>query len=58
MNHSPYTQPTIMGYHRGVEESITRFGLHNDLIFENDVIKENKFILYALVHGFHEQEVS
>jgi len=47
-----------MGYHRGVEESITRFGLHNDLIFENDVIKENKFILYALVHGFHEQEVS
>jgi len=28
------------------------------MIFVNDVIKENKFIFDALLHGFHEQEVS
>jgi len=41
-----------------VEENVTRFGLHNDMIFVNAVIKENTFILYALLDGFHEQEVS
>jgi len=30
----------------------------NDMIFVNDVIKGNKLFLYALLHGFHEQEVS
>jgi len=28
-----------------VEESVTRFGLHNDMIFIFDVIKENKLFL-------------
>jgi len=41
-----------------VEESVNRFGLHNDMIFVNNVIKIKKLFLYALLHWFHEQEVS
>lgn len=41
-----------------IEESVTTFSLHNDMIFVNGVIKENKLFLYALLHGFHKQEVS
>jgi len=40
-----------------VEEMVTRFSLHNDMIFANDEIKEINLFLYALLIGFHEQEV-
>lgn len=45
-------QKGVFGKKTCVEDSITRFGL------QNDMIKENTLPLYAFLHEFHEQEVS